>query len=316
MNTRERLYPEIKRLREDEGLKWREIGERLGISLKSAHEYYMDPTGEKMRARKARKDGNCADCGARTVSDGKTPERCGPCAHAASKVWTRDAIVAAIQRWADAHGGVPPVARDWNTTVARQRGKPDRGDGFPATNTVRNTFGTWNAAITAAGFVPFDIGHYGRDGEDPEVVAESVRLYRSGLSTTQVGQRMGVSSGTISARLRAAGEPSRRAVTRARRSSEGKDPSVPSQNSRDDLPDTLPDDPNGSALVIRAELGVDLTRARVIVEQARVTAPFARFHEPSDLQLYRGLLEQARGNLSRASALLAAQTFKHRPEEM
>lgn len=76
------------------------------------------------------------------------------------------------------------------------------------------------------------------------------------------------------------------------------------------LPDTLPTDACGSAVVIRAEMGVDLTRARVIIEQARVTTPFARFDETTDAQLFRGLLEQARINVTRAAALLADQTFK------
>lgn len=54
MTKRERLYPEIKRLRDDEGLTWREIGERLGMSLKTAHEYYSDPRGERYAERQAR----------------------------------------------------------------------------------------------------------------------------------------------------------------------------------------------------------------------------------------------------------------------
>lgn len=90
---------------------------------------------------------------------------------------------------------------------------------------------------------------------------------------------------------------------------------MPEPDSTRDLPDTLPLDPAGSAVVIRAELGVDLVRARVIVEQARVTGPFARFRDPSDLALFRGLLEQARGNLSRAASLLADQSFKPLPVE-
>jgi hypothetical protein len=55
MTNRERLYPEIKRLREVEGLMWREIGERLGLSLKTVHDYYSDPDGSKARARARRR---------------------------------------------------------------------------------------------------------------------------------------------------------------------------------------------------------------------------------------------------------------------
>lgn len=69
MTKRERLHPEIKRLREDEGLMWREIGERLGISLKTANDYYRDPDGAQHRARhkdwdaKDRVAGSCPACG-------------------------------------------------------------------------------------------------------------------------------------------------------------------------------------------------------------------------------------------------------------
>jgi hypothetical protein len=215
MTKRELLYPELKRLREDEGLIWREIGERIGLSLRTASQYYLDPTGDKIRARKALKDGTCLDCGGRTVSDGgTTPKRCNGCAKVARKVWTRDEIVAAVTRWADTHGGVPPVASDWNTTMARDRGKPERGDEFPVTNTVRTTFGTWNAAIRAAGFDAFEPGHYGREGEDPEVLAECARLYREGWSTCRLADRYGCSPGAVASRLEQAGQP-RRSVREA-----------------------------------------------------------------------------------------------------
>jgi hypothetical protein len=80
---RSELHPEIRRLREDVGLTWREIGARLGISLKTAHDYYTDPTGDVARGRRRRYDateksraanrrrqrtpeyrGRCEDCGA------------------------------------------------------------------------------------------------------------------------------------------------------------------------------------------------------------------------------------------------------------
>jgi hypothetical protein len=67
MSQRERLYPEIKRLREDENLKWREIGERLGIHFKTAHDYYADPTGVRHLARhrkwQAKDFSDCPSCG-------------------------------------------------------------------------------------------------------------------------------------------------------------------------------------------------------------------------------------------------------------
>lgn len=85
MTRREELFPEIKRLREVEGLMWREIGECLGLSLKTVHDYYTDPTNERHRARHARwalKDyGTCEDCGGRMSGSAvrKGYARCGGC---------------------------------------------------------------------------------------------------------------------------------------------------------------------------------------------------------------------------------------------
>jgi hypothetical protein len=56
--------------------------------------------------------------------------------------WTRDQIVAAIQAWAE-RTGQPPTANEW-----RQQ-RPSR----PTTRRVIRVFGSWNAAIVAAGFI-------------------------------------------------------------------------------------------------------------------------------------------------------------------
>jgi DNA-directed RNA polymerase specialized sigma24 family protein len=54
VTRREQLYPEIRRLREDEGLKWREIGERLGIPLKTAATTTtIRPARSQKRARRS-----------------------------------------------------------------------------------------------------------------------------------------------------------------------------------------------------------------------------------------------------------------------
>lgn len=145
----------------------------------------------------------CLDCNARlSSSDGNGPNapvRCHACASARKKVWTPDAIIAAIRRWADEHGGVPPTATDWIT----------RGDSYhPPTSAVIQTMG-WANAIRAAGYDAFETGKYGRDGEYPEVIAEAVDLYRSGLTLAQVGERQGASVHAIAYRLEKAGEPRR-----------------------------------------------------------------------------------------------------------
>jgi hypothetical protein len=76
------------------------------------------------------------------------------------KKWTREAIVAAIQAWADEYGE-PPAQPDWTPATARAMGDEPRAQRFEATAgrfpghmTVIGEFGSWNAAITAAGFTP------------------------------------------------------------------------------------------------------------------------------------------------------------------
>jgi hypothetical protein len=152
----------------------------------------------------------CVDCGAVCNTDGRVAEaseRCWPCHKRLmheSRRWTRESIVAAIRLWADQHGGVPPKATDC-TGLAREPGGAD----FPYVGSVQQEFGTWRAAILAAGFDAFRVGCYGRDGEDPAVIAETVRLYRTGLSCAAVGERMGVTDSAVLSRLQKAGEPRR-----------------------------------------------------------------------------------------------------------
>jgi hypothetical protein len=161
MTKRERLYPEIKRLREREGLTWREIGERIGLSQKTACEYYFDPAGEAARARKRKTNGACRDCGRPTVSDGSyVPERCQPCSnkfvHEASVRW----IIESIRDWAEMFGA-PPSATDWNHGLCRSdamkwkiRRYESTRRAWPSVNAAQHTFGSWANAIRAAGFAP------------------------------------------------------------------------------------------------------------------------------------------------------------------
>jgi hypothetical protein len=80
--------------------------------------------------------------------------------------YTHDEIIAAILRWADAHEGEPPRQADWNPALLRTHARRmavkavahlrriaeyDAGD-WPSEQTVRKYFGSWNAALAAAGF--------------------------------------------------------------------------------------------------------------------------------------------------------------------
>lgn len=59
------------------------------------------------------------------------------------KRWTEQQIIEAIQRWVDQHGQTPRCS-DWRRNGHRR----------PCASSVVWTFGSWNAAIAAAGFDP------------------------------------------------------------------------------------------------------------------------------------------------------------------
>lgn len=63
----------------------------------------------------------------------------------ANRRWEADSIVAALQQLADAQGHQPSA----NQIIRRESGEVE----VPAISTVFAIFGTWNAALEAAGFV-------------------------------------------------------------------------------------------------------------------------------------------------------------------
>jgi hypothetical protein len=69
-------------------------------------------------------------------------------------------IVAAMQVWAEEYGE-PPAVPDWAAALARDLGDEERArryeamtDVWPSHSTVFREFGSWNAAVEAAGFTP------------------------------------------------------------------------------------------------------------------------------------------------------------------
>lgn len=172
-----------------QGLVYREIAERMGISISYAAALITDPDDRKARERKARYRKPCRRCGKLTNPGGPqaTTGLCRPCAeheaHETSVAW----LVAEIRHWNDLYGR-PPSASDWNLGMMRRRNlRYDRGekvggrfsderiaeaerrhreDGpWPTDKAVNNTFGTWNAAIEAAGFESVAVGGH-RDPEE------------------------------------------------------------------------------------------------------------------------------------------------------
>jgi len=74
------------------------------------------------------------------------------------QTWTRERVLDAAKEW-EARYGAPPGAADWNPSLARRRGQPDRVEAFeagtyPHVTTVRRFWSTWNEFIEDAGFTP------------------------------------------------------------------------------------------------------------------------------------------------------------------
>lgn len=189
MSRREQLYPEIRRLREDEGLKWREVAERLGLALQTVHDYYTHPTHEADRARRDRYTGTCSDCGARTNNGGAAvgpPERCTNCTNPR---WTREAILDALRDWGEESGGIPPREVD-SHPGAEGHGR------LPYWGTVASHFGTWNAGLLAAGYEAL---HCDRRPETQDAI---VAALLRGERTADVAARFGVTPEAIHQRVR------------------------------------------------------------------------------------------------------------------
>jgi predicted transcriptional regulator len=189
MTRREELYPEIKRLREEEGLMWKEIAAHIGLSLSTVHDYYCHPTHEEDRARRLKYTGTCRECGARTNNGGAAsgpPEVCLQCLQ---PEWTKEQIIEALRDWGDDHGGIPP--REVDTHVGYE------GNGrLPYWTTVRKHFGSWNEGIMAAGYEAL---HCDRRPETQEAIEAALR---AGERTKDIADRFGVTEQAISMRLR------------------------------------------------------------------------------------------------------------------
>lgn len=159
---------EAQRLR-GEGKTLAQIGERFGVRTQTVSSWLTDPDGTLQAVRRARSTAACAGqcdvCGAPTDGSRGRVNAAGLCpTHAAeeAKVWTREAIILAIQEWA-AKYGEPPASPDWNAWACRhemhdeeraQRFEREYAAGtcpwFSAV--VREFDGSWNAALVAAGF--------------------------------------------------------------------------------------------------------------------------------------------------------------------
>lgn len=152
----------------EQGMLLREIAAHFGVAIPTIDAWLHDPDGARMKARKDSYAVPCIDCGEPTSgSEGRRDEpRCQGCANrvagAAAKLWTRAALILAIQEWAHEYGE-PPAVADWNAVLCRAMNDEARALRYensaaagkcPCHNTPIRAFGSWNAAIEAAGFTP------------------------------------------------------------------------------------------------------------------------------------------------------------------
>lgn len=156
MASRKQHARQAQLLREREGLNYREIGYRLGLSRSYVSTLFSDPDGSKDRARKESYGGTCGSCGGPTYGGSgraKAPKFCAQCAGRAYAKWNRERVIEAIREWAR-RTGYAPTAGQWGANDGVHE-LPYAHDGyqFPWFNTVMFHFGgRWSDAIEAAGF--------------------------------------------------------------------------------------------------------------------------------------------------------------------
>jgi len=145
---------EALRLRDELHASPKYVAQRLGVSTTTVYRWFNPESAARNRVTsqraKARRKGTCSQCGRPTSYDNKRGI-CTRCYALGTRKWTREAVISAIQIWAEEHGGRPPVATDWN------HGHDDRR--FPSLSSVYRSagnhyapFASWAAAIEAAGF--------------------------------------------------------------------------------------------------------------------------------------------------------------------
>lgn len=154
------------------------------------------------RTKLVKYSGECGDCGGRTYNASTSPPtKCKACRNEAVHAAAVERALAAIRAWAQAHDGVPPKAMDWQTSATRVvSGATDE----PWTGEVQFLFGTWNAAIEAAGYEPKRVSKFTADELD-EVCAELRRRYEAGESTVTLAREFDVGVDLVCWRIRRAG---------------------------------------------------------------------------------------------------------------
>jgi hypothetical protein len=117
--------------------------------------------------------------------------------------WSRESVLVALQDWTRARGSAPR-AEDWSPAALAEsceaRASTDLVQ-LPCLTTVRRYFGSWSAALEAAGLrnarlAPWELSL-------AERVETARRLSARGVKTSEVAREIGVSAGTVQIYLRA-----------------------------------------------------------------------------------------------------------------
>lgn len=151
-------YRAIAKMRRD-GASLQSIGNRYGVSRERIRQIVAENFPEVNRAVNEERDERnrqlrvCPDCGGpKAIS----AQRCRTCRTKRDTKWTQDEIIAAMQEFHRRYGKTPSCT-EWNPSLARWRKQPDVAEKFaadgcwPSVQTVMQRFGSWTAAVDAAG---------------------------------------------------------------------------------------------------------------------------------------------------------------------
>lgn len=151
-------YSTIAEMRRN-GASLRAIGDRYGVTRERIRQIVADNypavisyVAEGKEAER-RKKMTCPDCGGRKA---RSSARCFQCSSEIGTKWTQERIIAAMQEYHERYGKTPSCT-EWNPALARWRKMPDVAQRFysdgcwPHVTTVIDRFGSWTAAVDAAG---------------------------------------------------------------------------------------------------------------------------------------------------------------------
>lgn len=201
-DLRNRRSAEAIGLRAD-GLLYKEIAKRMGLSLSYTQALVRDPSGDEDRRRKSRYDRPCSSCG-RTINRNGLRVGTGLCASCLSddqQSKAKKRLISEMHRFEEEFGR-QPKATDWNPGLAIASGlKPTPGI-WPPVSSVQYTFGSWNAGIEAAGFEPsLRLSQQGPKGVSKQELDRSEQLYLE-HGSHKAARLLGISSSGLLQRLK------------------------------------------------------------------------------------------------------------------